>query len=151
MTDEKPVQLVCETPNLAGVQIKKEDISIAHRLPSSKKVKDRLIVKFTRRETKDRLYKARNKLKSKRSKDLPSVNADSSHKASKAAIHINESLTPYRKKLFAKILEFKKRNDFKFLWTINGKIMLRESDQSGVHTFTTFEQFDNFVYSVYNY
>ena len=39
------------------------DISIAHRLPPTKKVKDRLIVKFTRREKRDEMYRKRKNLK----------------------------------------------------------------------------------------
>ena len=34
-------------------------------------------------------------------------------------IHINESLTAYRKRLFGKIHKFKLDNNFKFLWTAN--------------------------------
>ncbi|CAH3142769.1 unnamed protein product, partial [Porites evermanni] len=37
------------------------------------KVKDQLIVKFTRREKRDEIYSKRKNLKSKRTKDLPSV------------------------------------------------------------------------------
>lgn len=38
-------------------------------------------------------------------------------------IHINESLTAYRKRLFGKIHKFKQDNDLKSLWTANGKIL----------------------------
>ena len=73
-----------------------EVISVAHRLPSTKKVKDRLIVKFTRREKRDEVYKKRKNLKSKQTKDLPSVarQPESPTISHKAEIHINESLTP---------------------------------------------------------
>ena len=40
-------------------------------------------------------------------------------------IHINESLTTYRKRLFGKINTFKQQRNHKFLWTANGKILLR--------------------------
>ena len=35
----------------------------------------------------------------------------------------NESLTPYRRKLFGKINEFKRTNKWKYIWTVNGKIL----------------------------
>ena len=41
-------------------------------------------------------------------------------------IHINESLTTYRKRLFGKINTFKQQRNHKFLWTANGKILLRD-------------------------
>ena len=41
-------------------------------------------------------------------------------------IHINESLTTNRKRLFGKINTFKQQRNHKFLWTANGKILLRD-------------------------
>ena len=41
-------------------------------------------------------------------------------------IHINESLTTYRKRLFRRINTFKQQCNDKFLWTANGKILLRD-------------------------
>ena len=58
-------------------------------------------------------------------------------------IYINESLTSYRNRLFGRIHEFKKSNKFKFLWTVNGKISLRESETSTVYKFTTHEEFED--------
>ena len=85
-------------------------------------------------------------LKCKRTKDLPSVQiqSESSSVIHDAAIHINESLTPCRKHLFSKILDFKKSHHLKYLWTSNGKIVLRESDTSNTHSFVSFEQFDGY-------
>ena len=60
-------------------------------------------------------------------------------------IHINESLTAYRKRqLFGNLHKFKQDNNFKFLWTANGMMYLRESESSAVFRFTTFEEFDDF-------
>ena len=49
--NDSPASLVKEMSETMGVNLNGNDISIAHRLPPTKKVKDRLIVKFTRRET----------------------------------------------------------------------------------------------------
>ena len=62
-----------EKSEIMGVNLNENDILIAHRLPPTKKVKDRLIVKFTRREKREEIYSKRKNLKSKRTKDLPSV------------------------------------------------------------------------------
>ena len=141
--NDNPALLVQEMSTLIGVQLEENDISTAHRLPPTKKIKNRLIVKFTRREKRDEVYKKRKNLKSKRYNDLQTVaSAGISHKA---PIHINESLTTYRKRLFGRILEFKREHNYKFIWTANGKIMLRETDTSPTKCFVTFEKFDEFV------
>ncbi|KAK3715343.1 hypothetical protein QZH41_001335 [Actinostola sp. cb2023] len=144
--NDDPAKLVIEMANLADIKLEDKDISIAHRLPPTRKVQNRIIVKFTRRETKDLVYKKRGKLKPKRSRDLPLVRAEpeSATVNHKAAIHVNESLTPYRKRLLGRILEFKRKYNYKYVWTVNGKIMMRESDSTTSCSFTTDEQFDDF-------
>ena len=94
------------------------------------------------------------KLKSKRNKDLETVRAEPeitavSHKA--AVIHINESLTLYKKCLFGKVLKFKRRFNYKYAWTTNGTIMIGETDSSSSHSFTTFEQVEDFIDSILQY
>ena len=54
--NDSPALLVKEMSEIMGVNLNENDISIAHRLPPTKKVKDRLIVKFTRREKRDEIY-----------------------------------------------------------------------------------------------
>ena len=51
--NDSPALLVKEMSEIMGVNLNENDISIAHHLPPTKKVKDRLIVKFTRREKRD--------------------------------------------------------------------------------------------------
>ena len=60
--DDDPKQIAVEIGHLMGVEIEKEHISNAHRLPPTRKVKDRLIVKFVRRNIRDAFYKQRSKL-----------------------------------------------------------------------------------------
>ena len=138
MPNDNPALLVREMSDwVIGVKLDDNDISVAHRLPSTKKVKDRLIVKFTRREKRDEVYKKRKNLKSKQTKDLPSVarQPESPTISHKAEIHINESLTPYRKRLFGRLLEYIRSHSYKFIWTTNGTIMLRETDSSSALCF----------------
>ena len=107
------------------VELEPNDISIAHGLPLKNSQRQRnIIVKFSRRVKTDKVFNARKKLKCKRTKDLPSVQiqSESSSVIDNAAIHINESLTPNKKHLFSRILDFKKKHHFKYLWTSNGKI-----------------------------
>ncbi|EDO33536.1 predicted protein [Nematostella vectensis] len=71
--NDDPVKLVIETAALAGVEVKEDDISIAHRLKPTKKGQDRIIAKFIRRSKRDEVYSNRKNLKQKRTKDLPTV------------------------------------------------------------------------------
>ena len=146
VVNDDPAKLIVEMADLMNIRLSEEDISVAHRLPPTKKTKDRLIVKFVRRSKRDEIYKKKGKLRMKRAKDLPTVGAqlEASSTNYTSQIHVNESLTPYRKKLFGRILDFKRSNNYKYLWTVNGKIMLRETDTSSTSSFTTFEQFEEY-------
>ena len=58
--NDSPALMVKEMSEIMGVNLNENDISIAHRLPPTKQVKDRLIqVKFTRREKRDEIYSKR--------------------------------------------------------------------------------------------
>ena len=120
--NDSPALLVKEMSEIMGVNLNENDISIAHRLPLTKKVKNRLIVKFTRREKRNEIYSKR-----------------------KAQIHGNESLTPYRKRLLGRILQFKRDHNYKFMWTVNGKIMLKKTESSTTKCFVTHGEFEEFL------
>ena len=143
--NDNPASLVKEMSETMGVNLNGNDISIAHRLPPTKKVKDRLIVKFTRREKRDEIYSKRKNLKSKRTKDLPSVVCEpgSAIVSHKVQIHDSESLTPYRKRLLGRILQLKRDHNYKFIRTANDKIMLKKAESSTTKCFVTHEEFED--------
>lgn len=143
---DKPSELIKELCDKLNVKLDSDDISTAHRLPDSKKTKDRIIIKLVRREKREEIYKSRSKLIGKSTSMLPSVNAEIGKSIGSAnRIHINESLTGYRKNLFGRIHAFKKDRKFKYLWTSNGRIHIREADDSEIFTFVTDEQFEKFT------
>ncbi|XP_074608241.1 uncharacterized protein LOC141860902 [Acropora palmata] len=142
---ENPNQLVKEVGLLAGVEIDDRHIASAHKLPDSKNVKNRLIVKFIQRDKREELYKHRKNLVGKNISHLPSVE-DGNGK-----IFINESLTSYRKRLFGRIKEYKRNNNLKYLWTSNGKIMLKVNDTSPTQAFVTHEQFEDYLDQISNH
>ena len=126
------------------MELNENSISTAHRLPDTKKIKNRIIVKFVHRDAREKVYKKRASLMRKSMKDLPSVTKKIEKSIQRAnKIYINKSLTSYRNRLFGRIHKFKKSNKFKFLWTVNGKISLRESETSTVYKFTTHEEFED--------
>ena len=73
-------------------------------------VKDRIIVKFTRREKRDEMYSKRKNLKSKRIKDLPSVACETESMSMRVSRHTEDG--------------------YKFIWTTNGKLLLKKSETS---------------------
>ncbi|XP_048590563.1 uncharacterized protein LOC125573820 [Nematostella vectensis] len=145
--NDDPVKLVIETAALAGVEVKEDDISIAHRLKPTKKGQDRIIAKFIRRSKRDEVYSNRKNLKQKRTKDLPTVRDQPAESGVSRTAHIfiNESLTPYRKKLFSRISNYRRQCNFKFIWTANGKIWLRESETSNSIGFISDAEFNEFL------
>ena len=90
-------------------------------------MKHRLIVKFVHRDKREEMYKKRRNLIGKNINNLPSVQAAIGLAAtSNNKIHINESLTGYRKQLFGRINDFKRKNNYKYLYGLaNGKIMMK--------------------------
>lgn len=60
-------------------------------------------------------------------------------------IYVNEHLTNSRKKIFYTAKNFKSNNNYKYLWTKNGKIYLRKNDDSqaiNVNFYTDFTKLD---------
>ena len=143
---DNPKQIVVEVGELMGIDVTEDHISTAHRLPSTKKVPNGIIAEFVHRDKKEEFYKRQRQLTGKKSIDIPCVANEygkSIYESNK--IYINESLTPYRRKLFGKINEFKRTNKWKHIWSVNGKILLRQTDDSSVVGFTTYEEFDQFL------
>ena len=145
--NEDTNQLVIKVGSLMGLDIKMTDISISHRLPQntnsySSRLRSRdgnrssavskfpkLIVKFTRRETKELFYQSRKKLIDKTTKHISS----SLGRVSDNRIFIGESLSQRNRELFTASLKLKKEKNFKFIWTQSGRIYLRKADDSPAH------------------
>ena len=140
--DENTNELVLKIGNLIGVNINESDISISHWLPKpsySSSVKEgmsgvnikysKIIVKFTRRVTKERFFKARKHWKNKTTSDIGM--------ASSNKIFISESLTTKNRELFHECLQFKRNHYFKFIWTRSGRVYVRKDTNSPIHAIST--------------
>ena len=109
------------------------DISIAHPIPTfSSAAPPKIIVKFTRRSVRNTFYSNRRKLANKKASDLPDLGLESS-----TNVYISESLTPYKKKLFGAVNREKKRLKWKFIWTFNGRIFIKNTESSQAVVFDT--------------
>lgn len=123
-------EIALKVTHLIDVDIEDRDISISHRLRTSDSYKGKgnksppIIVKFVRRITKEKFYKARRKLSDLSTKDL-GYQIDQ-------RIFIAESLTPPKKELFKEAYQVKKDKQFKHIWTSSGKIFLCRNDSSPV-------------------
>ena len=84
-------------------------IAAAYKLPDSKNMKNRLIVKFIQRGKREELYKNRKNLVGKNISHLPSFE-DGNGK-----IFINGSFTRYGKRLFGRLREYKRKNNAKYI------------------------------------
>ena len=94
LPEENPKQLIKEIGTLIDVNVEDAHLAAAHRLPDTKNVKHRLIVKFVHRDKREEMYKKRRNLIGKNISNLPSVQAAMGLAAtSNNKIHINESLT----------------------------------------------------------
>ena len=151
LPEENPKQLIKEIGTLIDVNVEDVHLAAAHRLPDTKNVKHRLIVKFVHRDKREEMYKKRRNLIGKNISNLLSVQAAMGLAAtSNNKIHINESLTGYRKQLFGRINDFKRKNNYKYLWTANGKIMLKAHDSSETKSFVTHEEFEDYIEQISN-
>ena len=139
-------ELSCESivttiGNVIGVPVSDTDISVTHPIPSyNAAALPKIIVKFTRREIRDCFYSNRKKLARKQIKDIPGLAADG-----QGPVYISESLTPTRKKLFGEINRIKKSRKWKFIWTLNGRIFLREAENTRIYGFDTKEDLVEFT------
>jgi len=97
------------------------------------------------RDKREEFYKKKKNLIGKKSSLLPSVQAEMGNSVfNDNKIRINESLTTYRKRLFGRTNAFKQQHNHKFLWTTNGKILLRENETSRIVSFST-EEFEDYL------
>jgi hypothetical protein len=69
--DEDPKRITVDVGQLMGIDVSESHISIAHRLPATRKVPNRIVAKFVHRDKKDEFFKRRCQLRGKSSKDIP--------------------------------------------------------------------------------
>ena len=140
-SDCSPESIVQSVGKAIDVPVNEQDISIAHPIPPVLQCccSPKIIVKFTRRSVRNTFYSNRRKLANKKARDLPDLDLESD-----ANIFISESLTPYKKKIFGNVNREKKRLKWKFIWTFNGRIFIRNNDHSPVVTFDTEEDLKRF-------
>lgn len=136
---ENTNSLVIQVVNLIAPELKicDSDISTSHRLPAASGRMKPIIVKFVRRDNRDAIYRKKRNLYSKSAKDI-GFQQDS-------RLYINESLTVKSRAILNAVKEFKRRHHFKFVWTRQGKVLLKKNEnQSETHVFASLKDFEEF-------
>ncbi|KAH6926310.1 hypothetical protein HPB50_016625 [Hyalomma asiaticum] len=110
--------------NRIDCPVSKDDIDIAHRVPSASDAK-KLIARFTSRAKKAEFI-------SKARKARLQTHDIGFRGAKSRPIYINDHLTQENKKLFAKALSLKKEKRWHFLWTDDCLIKARKNADSRV-------------------
>ena len=128
--NEDIADIVVKLSNLAGANVKKCDISTAHRLPPKRHVKTStppvITTRFISRNVRNEVCGKRIAVKKIAENDLPVMGVETKK------FFINENLTRDRKQLLWKTKQAAKNLNFAFVWTNNGKIFARKDESSTV-------------------
>ena len=116
--NESTDEIVVNVAKKMGLTLAKADISVSHRLnyqaqehSSFHDLEDlppKIIAKFMSRNVRDNFMKNKNIIKKE------------------DRIYINESLTKENRQIFNNCLRYKKKHQIKYIWTKNGKTLLKE-------------------------
>ena len=133
--NENVTDIVIEISKKLDVEVRKSDISIAHRLPPKKfKANESasrpptIIAQFTNKRVRNEIFAKR-----KKAKEMTDFPVDEMTK-----LYINENLTQFRK-LQNNLTQFRKQQStkqtakakkFKFFWTTNGQIWIKKNDKA---------------------
>lgn len=129
------------------------DIDIAHRVPNSRassQSSSPIVCKFTRRLAKEQVMKNKrathninpseiitNSSTGQSWSEIVTNGSPSSQQSNR--IRIYEHLTPRSQQLFKEAKDFQRTNDFKYCWTKNSNIFLKEDDDSKIIKVTSAE------------
>ena len=132
--EETLVEIFNSLPELNSV-ISPNDIDICHIMPSDRKDKKLVAVcKFIHRKSKFNILEAKRKSRNFKYKDHD--------------IFINDHLSQPNRHLFATAALKKKELNYRFLWTRNGAVFMRENERSSVFKIDTVESLNNLVRTV---
>jgi regulator of replication initiation timing len=123
-TQHEDVDMVLESiAKVLNIPFKKEEVSIAHRVPAVRGRTKPIICKFVSRAVKLRWLSAAREKRGLRSTDLDP-------RLPLQEVYINEHLTRTNKVMLGRAREMKKLGRLAFVWVKDGKIFVRESPDS---------------------
>ena len=118
--------IVIKTGQRMSVDVITEDIDIVHRLYRKSPAIKPIIIRFTTYKKRREFYKSRFNLKEANTTEI----IGSTQGDTEGRIFINENLTQYRQEILAKARKMKRANKIYRVWTVDGKIFVRKTEES---------------------
>lgn len=122
---ESVSDLLCTLGTIIGEPLSKDDIEACHRVPSRTENKSNIVVQFKSRVKRDRVLKKAKKARLTNA-DLGIGNSTSFS----PPVYVNEHLCPTLKKLLATAVKKKYEMKWKSVWSYNGKIYAKQTDET---------------------
>jgi hypothetical protein len=122
---EQIFEVICNKLKLTDVS--REDIETIHRIPNINSRKESIIVQLKSRNV-------REKILSKRKTEIRNsdIVGRSNSPTQDSSIYIRENQSKEFKKLFWDVKTIARENGFKFIWSKNGKILIRKNENSRI-------------------
>lgn len=135
--NENCIQIVEQLASELNLDISRDDIDIAHRLPTQSGNRSQpIIAQFISR-------KKRNLFLQK--KRLVVINRNISNVQIGSTIYINENLNKYVKNLLWQTRIRAKQYQWKYVWINNSKILIRKSDDAPIKTISSAEDLNTMI------
>ena len=131
--------IVCNVGQALGVDISVSDLDYCYRLKLRGKGPDSpnpVIVRFLRHSLASKVVAARSGKRNLTTKDIGFSLSPA------APVYVNESLTPFNRKLYSVVRDLKKNGKIKYVWVRNGRIHARKEDGSERLTISSTEDTD---------
>lgn len=132
--EENILSTVGHVYNALNVKFDINNIDCCYRMNRQQKTTEPrgIFLSFLSRLKKEEFMNAK---KTRRTLCLSDINIEWARnvQGGKQPVYINESLTSSNRALFSKCREFKKKQNIKFLWVKNGKILMRKSESAKVY------------------
>lgn len=125
--EEDLYKIMVDIGALLNISLKYRDIDVIHRLPASKAGDPKpILVRFVNRWMKEKIL-----IEKRKAKNLFLKNLDFDDQ-NNGAIYINEHLTLSNQAIFKRARHLKAKGHYKFVWTREGKVLLRKTETSKV-------------------
>jgi outer membrane murein-binding lipoprotein Lpp len=139
---EDPNEIVLKIAGKVGAEIKRNDISIAHRVKKMKpdNKPDNIVVRFRDRRSKHLLLGAMRTYVRALGDDEYFVASEVDPSFGNNTLYVQDHLCPAVKLLHKECRDFRKAHKIKYLWTNDGTILMRKAD--GAHVIAIHQKAD---------
>lgn len=133
-SDQEDLSLILSA--LFGNDHVNECVSVVHRVPTSRKDRHKnIVVQFNSKENRD-FYLSSYKKCNKNANDV-------NKQFDKTPIYVNEHLAPKLKRLLFLAKSFKRDHNFKFAWVKDGKVFVKQKEDSRAFRIRSEEDFSS--------